>query len=79
MKTAISIPDTVFESAERLADSLGLSRSELYATAVRALIEKHGEAEVTAQLNKIYGPGHGSSLEDDVAHLQARSVQHEKW
>ena len=34
MKTAISIPDEVFRSAERLAQRLGVSRSELYAKAV---------------------------------------------
>ena len=34
MKTAISIPDAVFEEAERLARSRGLSRSELYTRAI---------------------------------------------
>ena len=30
MKTAISLPDSVFEDAEALAQQLDLSRSELY-------------------------------------------------
>jgi predicted DNA-binding protein len=34
MKTAISLPDEVFESAEQLAKRLGKSRSELYALAI---------------------------------------------
>ncbi len=34
MKTAISIPDEIFEQAERLAKTRGWSRSELYANAV---------------------------------------------
>ncbi|MEM6753148.1 MAG: ChpI protein, partial [Cyanobacteria bacterium P01_C01_bin.38] len=33
MKTAISIPDPLFEAAEQFAKRLGLSRSELYAMA----------------------------------------------
>lgn len=33
MKTAISLPDSVFEEAEALAQKLGLSRSELYTNA----------------------------------------------
>ena len=36
MKTAVSIPDAVFDAAERLAERLGLSRSELYARAIDA-------------------------------------------
>ena len=34
MKTAISIPDDLFEEADRLARSLGKSRSELYREAL---------------------------------------------
>ena len=38
MKTAISIPDALFEEAERLAKTRGWSRSELYANAVTAYV-----------------------------------------
>lgn len=37
MKTAISIPDKVFRSADALARRLGISRSELYTTAITEL------------------------------------------
>ena len=37
MRTAISIPDDLFESAEELAAELGMSRSQLYATALARL------------------------------------------
>jgi len=40
VKTAISIPDRVFRSAEQLAARLGVSRSELYSKALISLIEK---------------------------------------
>lgn len=80
MKTAVSIPDRVFQSAEKLAARLGVSRSELYARALAALVEKHREDVVTAQLNEVYGPeGEPSSLERDVALLQSRSLPQEKW
>lgn len=39
MKTAISLPDSVFEEAEALAKQLGLSRSELYKSAARLSAE----------------------------------------
>ena len=43
MKTAISIPDPVFRSAERLAARLGLSRSELYCRALKDLLARHDQ------------------------------------
>ncbi len=80
MKTAISIPEPVFRSAEKLATRLGVSRSELYAKAVAALVEKHREDLVTAQLNEVYGPaGEGSELDEQLAALQYRSLAREKW
>jgi predicted transcriptional regulator len=39
VKTAISIPDTIFEDAERLAKRRGWSRSELYARAVADFVK----------------------------------------
>jgi hypothetical protein len=79
MKTAVSIPDRVFQSAEKLAARLGVSRSELYARALASLLEKHREDLITAQLNELYGPGReASSLEPDVLSLQSRSICPEK-
>jgi hypothetical protein len=80
MKTAVSIPDRVFESAEKLAVRLGVSRSELYARALASLVEKHREDLITARLNGLYGPGdEESSLDPEVASLQYRSLKREKW
>jgi len=39
MKTAISIPDQIFQQAEFLANELGMSRSELYSKAIEAFIK----------------------------------------
>ena len=80
MKTAVSIPDPVFQSAEKLAARLGVSRSELYAKALAALVDKHREDVVTSELNEIYGAeGEPSSLDQEVARLQSRSLPQEKW
>jgi hypothetical protein len=80
MKTAVSIPDPVFRSAEKLAARLGVSRSELYAKALAAMVERHSEEIVTSRLNDIYGPGgEESSLDPDVAGLQNRSLSQERW
>ncbi len=80
MKTAISIPDRVFRSAEQLAARLGVSRSELFTKAVAALIEKHRDDLVTTRLNEIYcSVEGGSALDRDLARLQQRSIKPEKW
>lgn len=80
MKTAVSIPDRVFESAEKLAARLGVSRSQLYARALASLVEKHREDLITSRLNEIYeSDGESSSLERDVSNLQVRSLTREKW
>lgn len=79
MKTAVSIPDRVFHSGEKLAARLGVSRSELYARALASLVEKHREDLITAQLNQVHGPGgEGSSLDRAVSSLQSLSFPSEK-
>jgi len=80
MKTAVSIPDRVFQSAEKLAARLGVSRSQLYADALAALVEKHSEVTITSQLNELYGPGgEEPSLDREVTLLQSRSLARDRW
>jgi antitoxin MazE6 len=80
MKTAISIPDPVFEAAEKLARRLGISRSQLYSTAIDALIEKYRYSGVTERLNAVYEANpEGGRLELEVEELQSRSLTEEVW
>ena len=51
MKTAVSVPNEVFERAERLARRLEVSRSELYSRALREFLARHAPDEVTQALN----------------------------
>ncbi|WP_020564294.1 hypothetical protein [Methylosarcina fibrata] len=78
MKTAISIPDPVFQAAETLANRLGVSRSELYSKAVEAFIEKHKNQGVTEKLNEIYS-AQSNSLGEDYYQLQRRSIDQDEW
>ena len=73
MKTAISIPDELFVSADLLAKRLGISRSELYATAVLEFVERLRADKVTERLNEIYAT-EGSSLDPALAKLQYRTL-----
>ena len=51
MKTPISIPDSVFESAERLAERLEMSRSQLYSEAVAEYVARHEPSTLTETIN----------------------------
>jgi len=53
MKTAISIPDDLFEDAERLARTLKKSRSRLYGDAVREYVARHSGDQVTQALDQM--------------------------
>ena len=78
VKTAISIPDKVFRSAETLAKRLGISRSELYSTAIAEFLSKHQGRYVTARLDAVYAE-EDSSLSPNIIRLQAKSLAHEEW
>ena len=54
MKTAISLPDDLFADADRLAAQVGMSRSQLYATALAEFLARHRDADVTAALDRVY-------------------------
>ena len=53
MKTAISIPDDLFEDAERLAQRLGHSRSKLYSRALREFVARYEPDHVTEALDAV--------------------------
>jgi metal-responsive CopG/Arc/MetJ family transcriptional regulator len=78
MKTAISIPDDVFESADELAQRLGISRSELYATAVAEYLAKFRDEDVTARLDQVYAK-EASGLPRALRKAQARSIGKSEW
>jgi hypothetical protein len=80
VKTAISIPDAIFEEAERLAKIRGWSRSELYANAVSAYVNSEKFLGVREKLDAVYGQNIDESIVDPVlARAQARSLPKEKW
>lgn len=78
MKTAISIPNPVFDAADDLADRLGLSRSALYSQAVVEFLERHRSDGVTEKLNEVYAQV--PSGVDPVLHkMQLASLPYEEW
>lgn len=53
MKTAVSIPDEVFEDAERLAKRFKESRSKVYTRALAEYVARHAPDRVTEQMNSV--------------------------
>ena len=53
MKTAVSIPDEVFEKVERLARRARKSRSEVFSDALREYVARHAPDEVTDSINQV--------------------------
>ncbi len=51
MKTAVSIPDEVFEGAERLARRTNRSRSRLFSDALKEYLARHTPDKVTEAMN----------------------------
>ncbi len=78
MKTAISIPDNVYESADKLANRLGKSRSQLYTQAINSFIAKHQREGITEKLNKVYTT-EPSNLDETLSKLQFSSLPKEEW
>jgi metal-responsive CopG/Arc/MetJ family transcriptional regulator len=75
---SISLPDDLFSAADSLAARLGVSRSELYATAVAEFVAKHTAARVTERLDQVY-PTEVSALDAGFHRAQRRSVAAENW
>ncbi len=78
MKTAVSIPDSIFEAADRLAKRRRVSRSELYADALRRLLADEDDQNITARLDAIYADA-AVTIDPLVELEQARFLSEDSW
>ena len=77
MKVAVSVPDQVFNEAEKVSRQLRVSRSRLYAQAIEEFVQKHQRKGVRAALEEVYET-EPSDIDAGLADLQARALR-EKW
>ena len=78
MKTAISLPDELFEQTERLARRQGKSRSRLYRDALAEYVERHDPDDVTRRLNEALSAAGVEA--DPFLRAAAREVlRHSEW
>jgi metal-responsive CopG/Arc/MetJ family transcriptional regulator len=78
MKTAVSVPDDVFEGAERLARREGRSRSEVYSAALREYVSRHEPDEIVHALDLVIADV-GEQIDPFVAAASQRTLEAIDW
>jgi len=78
MKTAVSIPDQVFEQAERLARRTRKSRSHVFSSALREYVARHSPDEVTEAMDRVCADV-GAAGDPFRARAARRVLEHSEW
>jgi len=78
MKTAISIPDDLFEAAQRLAQRTGKSRSRLFSDALKDYVARHAPDEVTEAMDRVCAEL-GAEQDRFVAAASRRTLKRSEW
>lgn len=73
MKTAVSLPDDLYEAAERTAERLGIPRSRLFSRALSEFIRAHSRESVRERLDAVYS-GSPEPLDPHLAAAQRKVV-----
>jgi hypothetical protein len=82
MKTAVSIPDDVFQGAERLARHTKKSRSSLYADALREYLGRHAPEQVTEAMDRVcfeLEGEPGGKRDEFVSRAGRRALERTEW
>jgi metal-responsive CopG/Arc/MetJ family transcriptional regulator len=78
MKTAVSIPDDVFQGAERLARRTKKSRSQLFSDAVKEYVARHAPEDVTDAMDRVCAEL-GNPKDEFVASAANRILEQTEW
>jgi predicted transcriptional regulator len=78
MKTAVSIPDRVFEQAERLARRTRKSRSHIFASALREYVARHSPDDVTEAMDRVCEQV-GAQGDPFVARAARQTLERSEW
>lgn len=78
MKTAVSVPDDVFEGAERLARRESRSRSEVYSAALREYVARHDPDEIADALDRVVADL-GEGVDSFVTAAIRRTFESTDW
>jgi metal-responsive CopG/Arc/MetJ family transcriptional regulator len=80
MKTAISIPNDLFDGAERLARRTRRSRSRLFTDALREYLARHAPDKVTESMDQaIKEIGLDDAKDEFVSTVARRRLERTEW
>lgn len=79
MKTAVSLPDEVFERAERAAKRLGLSRSELFTRAIVTYLSIRTDESITSSYDAAFGENSESAADAFRRKATQRALLAVEW
>jgi len=78
MKTAISLPDPLFEATERLSKRMKIPRSQIFARAVEEYLRRRRSLGVKEALDAIYAT-ESSKVDRQLEAMQAAALEPEEW
>jgi antitoxin MazE6 len=78
MKTAVSIPDQIFEQAERLARRTRKSRSHVFSSALREYVARHSPDDVTEAMDRVCEQV-GRDSDPFVARAARKALERSEW
>ncbi len=78
MKTAVSIPNDVFDRAERLARRAKKSRSQLFSEALKEYVARHAPEEVTDAMDRVCAEL-GDPADPFVSSAARRVLERSQW
>jgi metal-responsive CopG/Arc/MetJ family transcriptional regulator len=78
MKTAISLPDALYIDAEKIAESMGIPRSQLFAKALEEYIDHHKKEAITDRLNNIYIDDSNDNIDVNIESLR-KLTKNDAW
>jgi len=74
VKTAISLPEALFQKADQLAEELNVSRSRLFVMAIERMLHEYESRKMLEALNIVYADA--PDLEDQLLLEGMRRHQH---
>jgi len=78
MKTAVSIPDDVFERVDRFARRAKRTRSDVFSAALREYMARHSADEITEALNRAID-ANGNERDEFAAQAARRTLEKTEW
>lgn len=82
VKTAISIPEDLFEGLEMASKEMKLSRSQVFALAVKDFLRERESRRMLEQLNRVYGEEPDEEEREYLRRMKAlysKTLERDEW